>query len=81
MASLLDKLEQAVINRIIPDPFTTNDLKTWIRNNNIINDQTGRAYEDSYIEGFLSSSTVGSTATKTDKRLRKMGTNPESYTF
>lgn len=78
---LLEKLRIAVNNNQIYSPFTTQDLKRWINNARIINDKIGAHYSDSYLEGFLSSSTVGSTATKTDKALRKIGTNPESYEF
>ncbi|PHS32575.1 MAG: hypothetical protein COA82_09105 [Alkaliphilus sp.] len=81
MATLLEKLEKAVQNKKINSPFTTRDLKQWIKSFKIIDNATGRAYADTYIEGFLSSSTEGSTSTKTDKKLRKMGTNPESYVF
>lgn len=77
----LEKLEQAVISGQITEPFTMEDFKNWIHSNGIINDDTGAAYSDSYIEGFLSSSTLGSTSTKSDKALRKLGTDPESYKF
>ncbi|MBU3220648.1 hypothetical protein [Clostridium algidicarnis] len=79
--TLLEKLEQAVKNKDINSPFTTEDLKKWIKTCAIINDDTISNYSDKYIEGFLSSSTIGSTATKTDEKLRKLGTKPESYEF
>lgn len=79
--TLIDKLESAVNNGIVTEPFTTDDIKTWINANNIINDKSGKSYENSYIEGFASSSVVGSSSTKSDKRLKKVSTNPEKYEF
>ncbi|MEA0564473.1 hypothetical protein [Lysinibacillus irui] len=79
--SLLNKLEKAVQNSNIPSTFTTQDLKTWITQYNIKNDQNNLDYQDSYIESFLSSSTVNGSSTKWDKRLVQLGTNPESYQF
>lgn len=79
--SLLDKLQQAVNKGIVKSPFTTQDLKKWINTSNIINDDSRKPYSDSYIEGFLSSSTIGSTSTKHDKRLSKSNTIPGGYRF
>lgn len=79
--SLLDKLQNAVNLGLINHPFTTNDLKSWMNSYNIKNDNTGMNYSNKYKDGFLSSSTIGSTSTKRDKRLTKMGTTPESYIF
>lgn len=81
MATLLEKLKQAVNDGHIHQPFTTEDLKRWISTAGIINDHTGSNYSQTYVEGFLSSSTVGSTSTKSDKALKKLGTDPESYEF
>lgn len=79
--TLLRKLRIAVQNNEINSPFTTKDLKEWINTEGIINDKKEKAYSAKYIEGFLSSSTVNSTATKSDKGLEKLGTTPESYRF
>lgn len=79
--TLLEKLEEAVQNNQINSPFKTQNLKEWICKEKIINDETGQKYTETYIEGFLSSSTVDSTSTKTDKSLEKLGSNPESYKF
>ncbi|WP_019413605.1 hypothetical protein [Paenisporosarcina sp. TG20] len=79
--SLLDKLEQAVQKSNIPSIFTTLDLKTWITQYKIKNDQNNLDYQYSYIEGFLSSSTVNGSSTKWDKRLKQLETNPVSYKF
>lgn len=79
--TLLEKLRRAVQESEICSPFTTQDLKDWINRRQIINDENGEGYSETYIEGFLSSSTVDSTSTKTDKALEKLGTNPESYRF
>lgn len=79
--TLLEKLRIAVQTGQVNSPFTTEALKIWINTNQIRNDATGQEYSETYIEGFLSSSTVNSTATKTDKALEKLGTNPESYRF
>lgn len=74
-------MKKAVYNNDICSHFTTQDLKKWVKRYNIINDKTHKAYSTSYLEEFLSSSTVGSTSTKTDKGLIKLGTSPESYKF
>lgn len=79
--SLLDKLKDAVDKGIVRSPFTTNDIKVWIDKYNIINDTSNKKYKDSYIKGFASSSVVGSTSTKGDKKLRALGKNPEEYEF
>lgn len=81
MATLLEKLRCAVHHGQIQQIFTTEDFKKWISNYKIINDDTGLDYSTTYIEGFLSSSTVNSTSTKSDKALKKLGTDPESYSF
>jgi hypothetical protein len=81
MASLLTKLESAVSNNEIPPCFTHQDFKHWIMSKNILNDRTRSPYEESYIEGFLSSSTVSSTSTKKDKALYQFKGNPTKYSF
>ncbi|MBU3202954.1 hypothetical protein [Clostridium algidicarnis] len=81
MLTLLQKLKIGVKSGEITSPFTTNDLKHWIRACGIINDETNSDYAKSYIEGFLSSSTLTSTSTKKDKELIKFGSEPESYSF
>jgi hypothetical protein len=80
--SLLDKLEKAINNGVVGTPFTTSDVKRWIDKHNIRNDKTGENYEESYLEGFCSSSVKESSSTKYDKRLVKVkGTNPQEYEF
>lgn len=81
--SLLDKLELAVKKGHIRSPFTTNDIKDWIKQYNITDDRNqGAPYTDSYINSFASSSVIDGTATKWDKRLVKVsGTNPQQYKF
>lgn len=79
--SLLSKLEQAVQNGSITSPFTTQDLKNWIAQYNITNDQSNTRYQISYIKSFLSSSVINSSSTKWDKKLVQLGTNSKSYKF
>lgn len=81
MSTLLEKLYLAVENKSIDSPFTTKDLKNWINKYTIINNSTRTNYSSTYIEGFLSSSTLGSSATKTDKSLIQFETKPKSYSF
>jgi hypothetical protein len=76
--SLLNKLRDAVSNGDICTPFTTADIKNWIKSKRILKDD-GSHYEDSYIEAFASSSVVGSSSTKGDKGLRSLGGTPEKY--
>lgn len=79
--SLLKQLENAVNLGQIKEPFTTSDVKEWIKKYNIINNKTGKPYSESYIEGFLSSSVETSSSTKKDKKLEKLNTNPVKYRF
>ena len=81
MTSLLDKLESAVRQGIMSQPFSTKDLKFWIDESGVVNDRSSRPYSQSYINGFLSSSVIQSTSTKRDKRLIKVESNPFSYMF
>ena len=53
MASLLDKLESAVRQGIMSQPFSTKDLKFWIDENGVVNDKSSRPYSQSYINGFF----------------------------
>lgn len=79
---MLDKLEQAINEGIVSTPFITADVKKWINKNNIQNDETGKNYKASYIDGFCSSSVKESTSTKYDKGLVKVkDTNPQEYEF
>lgn len=78
--SLLDKLRDSVKNKDICTPFTTADIKNWIKKNGILKDD-GTKYEDSYIESFASSSVVGGSSTKVDKGLHSLGGTPEKYEF
>lgn len=81
--SLLNKLYNAVIQNQISSPFTTHTFKNWVQSYNIINSATGARYSDSYLEGFLSSSTMTSSSTKYDKKLiqHKSNNKPDIYHF
>lgn len=78
--SFLDKLEQAVQQGALPVCFTTEQVKQWIRQYNIINDKSQKPFADSTINSTLSSSVIDSSSTKTDKRLYSFE-NPRRYSF
>lgn len=78
--SFVDKLEQAVQQGALPVCFTMKQVKQWINQYNIINDKTQRPFEDSTIASTLSSSVIGSSSTKTDKRLYSFE-KPRRYSF
>ncbi|MBV4428297.1 hypothetical protein [Clostridium tyrobutyricum] len=79
--TLLQKLKEATEKGQIKDPFSTKDLKSWIKKYNIKKDEDNTEYENSYIESFLSSSTIDSSSTKTDKELYRMPNQLGKYTF
>lgn len=81
MHSLLNKVYDAVTRGEIIQPFTTQDIKNWINQYKILNDQTHCKYSETYIEGFLSSSTVGSSSTKHDKTVTQIPGTPFKYHF
>lgn len=49
MKTLLEKLEMAEHNKEINSPFTTKDLRQWIKNHGILNDKTGLGYKVFYM--------------------------------
>lgn len=81
--TLLEKLYHAVHNNIVNEPFTTSDIKAWINNYNITNDDNqNKPYSNSYIDSFASSSVVNSSSTKSDKKLTIVSNNdPKTYKF
>ncbi|GAB6159014.1 hypothetical protein JCM39194_22140 [Desulfotomaculum varum] len=76
---MLEKLYDAVSNGLLSECFTHQDFMKWVKGNNITNN--GKPYSQTYLNGFLSSSSLDSTSTKTDKALYQFKGNPTYYSF
>lgn len=81
MKNLLQKLKMGVTNNEINSPFSTPDVKNWVEQYHIKNEHNNKEYSITYIEGFLLSSTLESSSTKTDKALIIVQDNPVKYQF
>jgi len=53
--SLIDQISEAIVNKNLVEPFTTEELKTWIETFEIVKDD-GEVYAKSSINAILSNS-------------------------
>lgn len=74
---LIKQIHEAIEVGHLCQPFTTQDLKEWIRKNEIVKDD-GEKYEDSSIDAILSNSdTKNNPTTNNNRKMLQSKINQE----
>ena len=74
---LIYKLKKACISGLIQQPFTIQTFKQWIKDYNVINDQSGKPYTLSSIQSLLANSYLESDNKNNNSRVLNRRLNPQ----